>query len=192
MFPLDSGCTTCRAIEYRICVMQRVHGSKEAGHCLVLVFAEVDPHQHSVQSQQAKYRSYQCSAINVLHNHSALLSAMAIFNDLAVELQEAIWKLVLPASRGVHWIEIDGIPHKPDFIRDSIRMTHGANSISCLRKMSTISGEKTQSSTIALGPTSTNYRAPSFAISLPPFRLYLGSQDQKKTAKCCEAILSMR
>jgi hypothetical protein len=48
---------------------------------------------------------------------------MAIFNDLAVEIQEAIWKLVLPASRGVHWVEIDGIPHKPDFIRDSIRMT---------------------------------------------------------------------
>lgn len=48
---------------------------------------------------------------------------MAIFNDLAVELQEAIWKLVLPASRGVHWVEIDGIPHKRDFIRDSIRMT---------------------------------------------------------------------
>ena len=48
---------------------------------------------------------------------------MAIFNDLAVELQEAIWKLVVPASRGVHWVEIDSIPHKPDFIRDSIRMT---------------------------------------------------------------------
>ncbi|KAF1923086.1 uncharacterized protein M421DRAFT_426188, partial [Didymella exigua CBS 183.55] len=48
---------------------------------------------------------------------------MAIFNDLAVELQEAIWKLVLPASRGVHWVEVDGIPHDPEFIRDSIRMT---------------------------------------------------------------------
>ncbi|KAJ4330952.1 hypothetical protein N0V87_009536 [Didymella glomerata] len=48
---------------------------------------------------------------------------MAIFSDLAVELQEAIWKLVLPASRGVHWVEVDGIPHEPDFIRDSIRMT---------------------------------------------------------------------
>jgi hypothetical protein len=48
---------------------------------------------------------------------------MATFNDLAVELQETIWKLVLPVSRGVHWIEIDGIPHKPDFTRDSIRMT---------------------------------------------------------------------
>ena len=54
IFPLDSGCKTCRAIEYRICVMQRVHGSKEAGQCLVLVFAEVDPQQRPVQSQQAK------------------------------------------------------------------------------------------------------------------------------------------
>lgn len=48
---------------------------------------------------------------------------MAIFNDLAVELQEAIWELVLPTSRGVHWIEIEGIPQDPEFIRDSIRMT---------------------------------------------------------------------
>ena len=64
-----------------------------------------------------------CNATNVLHHHSTLLLAMAIFSDLAIELQEAIWKLVLPASRGVHWVEIDGIPHKLDFIRDSIRMT---------------------------------------------------------------------
>jgi hypothetical protein len=48
---------------------------------------------------------------------------MAIFNDLAVELQEAIWDLVLPASRGVHWVEVEGIPHDPEFIRDSVRMT---------------------------------------------------------------------
>lgn len=48
---------------------------------------------------------------------------MAIFNDLAIELQEAIWGLVLPTSRGVHWIEVEGIPQAPDFIRDSIRMT---------------------------------------------------------------------
>ncbi|KAF2711941.1 hypothetical protein K504DRAFT_465666 [Pleomassaria siparia CBS 279.74] len=48
---------------------------------------------------------------------------MAIFNDLAVELQEAIWELVLPASRGVHWIEVEGIPHDPEFVRDSIRLT---------------------------------------------------------------------
>ncbi|KAF2011815.1 hypothetical protein BU24DRAFT_425651 [Aaosphaeria arxii CBS 175.79] len=47
---------------------------------------------------------------------------MAIFNDLAVELQEAIWELVLPAARGVHWIEIEGTPHDPEFIRDSIRL----------------------------------------------------------------------
>ncbi|KAJ8114184.1 hypothetical protein OPT61_g3867 [Boeremia exigua] len=49
--------------------------------------------------------------------------AMAIFNNLAVELQEAIWELVLPTSRGVHWIEVEGIPQDPEFIRDSIRMT---------------------------------------------------------------------
>ncbi|KAL1603298.1 hypothetical protein SLS59_004394 [Nothophoma quercina] len=48
---------------------------------------------------------------------------MAIFNDLAIELQEAIWELVLPASRGVHWVEVEGIPHDPEFIRDSIRLT---------------------------------------------------------------------
>lgn len=48
---------------------------------------------------------------------------MAKFNDLAVELQEAIWELVLPQARGVHWIEVEGIPHEPDFVRDSIRMT---------------------------------------------------------------------
>ncbi|KAL1871924.1 hypothetical protein Daus18300_004558 [Diaporthe australafricana] len=47
---------------------------------------------------------------------------MAKFNDLAVELQEAIWDLVLPQTRGVHWIEVEGIPHEPHFIRDSIRM----------------------------------------------------------------------
>lgn len=54
MFPLDSGCKTCRAIEYRFCVIQRVRGSKDAGQCLVLVFAEGDPQQRAVQSQQAK------------------------------------------------------------------------------------------------------------------------------------------
>ena len=48
---------------------------------------------------------------------------MAVFNDLAIELQEAIWELVLPTSRGVHWIEVEGIPQDPEFIRGSIRMT---------------------------------------------------------------------
>lgn len=48
---------------------------------------------------------------------------MAIFNDLAVELQEAIWELAFPTSRGVHWIEVEGIPHEPEYVRDSIRMT---------------------------------------------------------------------
>lgn len=48
---------------------------------------------------------------------------MAKFNDLAVELQEAIWQLVLPQARGVHWIEVEGIPREPDSIRLGIRMT---------------------------------------------------------------------
>jgi len=48
---------------------------------------------------------------------------MAIFNDLATELQEVIWELVLPTSRGVHWIEVEGIPHDAEFVRDSIRLT---------------------------------------------------------------------
>lgn len=48
---------------------------------------------------------------------------MAKFNDLAVELQEAIWQLVLPQAHGVHWIEVEGIPREPDFIRLGIRMT---------------------------------------------------------------------
>jgi hypothetical protein len=44
------------------------------------------------------------------------LIAMPVFNDLAIELQEAIWKLVLPtsSSRGVHWVEVEGVPHEPD------------------------------------------------------------------------------
>jgi hypothetical protein len=48
---------------------------------------------------------------------------MAIFNDLAIELQEAIWELVLPTSRGVHWIEVEGIPQEPEYVRESIRIT---------------------------------------------------------------------
>jgi hypothetical protein len=50
---------------------------------------------------------------------------MPIFNDLAIELQEAIWKLVLPTSnsRGVHWVEVEGVPHEPDFVRDSVCIT---------------------------------------------------------------------
>lgn len=51
---------------------------------------------------------------------------MATFNDLAVELQETIWELVLP-ERGIHWIQIEGIPHEPKYIRESIRMTEWHN-----------------------------------------------------------------
>lgn len=48
---------------------------------------------------------------------------MATFNDLAIELQEAIWELVLPTARGVHWVELEGIPHGPESVRDSIRLS---------------------------------------------------------------------
>jgi hypothetical protein len=48
---------------------------------------------------------------------------MATFSDLAVELQETIWELALPTARGVHWIEVEGIPQDPEFVRDSIRIT---------------------------------------------------------------------
>jgi hypothetical protein len=60
--------------------------------------------------------------ITRLHDNATDLT-MAIFNDLAIELQEAIYELALPTSRGVHWVEVEGIPHDPEFIRDSIRMT---------------------------------------------------------------------
>jgi hypothetical protein len=49
---------------------------------------------------------------------------MESFNHLSVSIQCAIWELGLPASRGVHWIEVEGIPHHPEFVRDSIRLTH--------------------------------------------------------------------
>jgi|SRR5690242_7836377 len=65
----------------------------------------------------------QCRATNIRHAYCSLMLAMAVFKDLAAEIQEIIRKLVLPASRGVHWVEVDGIPHEPEFIRDSIRLT---------------------------------------------------------------------
>lgn len=45
---------------------------------------------------------------------------MATFNDLATELQIAIWQFVLP-YRGIHWIEIEGRPHHAPYVRESIR-----------------------------------------------------------------------
>lgn len=51
---------------------------------------------------------------------------MAGFNDLAIELQTAIWRLVLP-YRGVHWVEIEGILHDASYVRDSIRFTREAH-----------------------------------------------------------------
>lgn len=51
---------------------------------------------------------------------------MATFNSLAVELQEAIWDLVLP-HRGVHWIQVEGLLKPASYIRDSIRFTRAYN-----------------------------------------------------------------
>ncbi|KAL1879156.1 hypothetical protein Daus18300_001735 [Diaporthe australafricana] len=47
---------------------------------------------------------------------------MAALNDLATELQIAIWQFVLP-YRGIHWVEIEGIAHDAPYVRDSIRFT---------------------------------------------------------------------
>lgn len=47
---------------------------------------------------------------------------MAIFDDLATELQTEIWQHVLP-YRGVHWVEIEGLVHHAPYVRDSIRFT---------------------------------------------------------------------
>lgn len=47
---------------------------------------------------------------------------MATFNELATELQIAIWQLVLP-YRGIYWIELEGRPHDAPYVRDSIRFT---------------------------------------------------------------------
>lgn len=55
---------------------------------------------------------------------------MAHFNDLAVELQEAIWELVLP-HRGVHWFQVEGTLLPPPYIRDSIRFTREYNFGEC-------------------------------------------------------------
>lgn len=51
---------------------------------------------------------------------------MANFNNLAVELQEIIWNLVLP-YRGVHWIEVEGTLHPAPYVRDTIRFTQDYN-----------------------------------------------------------------
>lgn len=48
---------------------------------------------------------------------------MSTFNDLAIELQMAIWELVLP-DHGMHWLEIEGLVHEASHVRDSIRFTH--------------------------------------------------------------------
>lgn len=60
------------------------------------------------------------SSQSVEEHHQEII--MANFNDLAIELQIAIWQLVLP-YRGVHWVEIEGIVHDAPYVRDSIRFT---------------------------------------------------------------------
>jgi hypothetical protein len=45
-----------------------------------------------------------------LHEAPERFHAMAKFSDLAVELQNEIWTLVLPHRGGVHWIEFEGQP----------------------------------------------------------------------------------
>jgi hypothetical protein len=47
---------------------------------------------------------------------------MACFNDLAIELQEAIWTLVPPYRGGIHWIEFEGVPHPAPMIRQALRI----------------------------------------------------------------------
>lgn len=47
---------------------------------------------------------------------------MPTFNDLATELQIAIWQFVLP-YRGIHWVDIEGLAHDAPYVRDSIRFT---------------------------------------------------------------------
>lgn len=62
-----------------------------------------------------------------LHSKSLV---MANFNDLAVELQEAIWELVLP-RRGVHWFQVEGLLHPAPYVRDTIRFTREYNFGDC-------------------------------------------------------------
>lgn len=96
-----------------------------------LASADVGNCIDSLQEKSLYYLAFQLDrfllqqhfATNLPDTYRVVPFAMAIFNDLAIELQEAIWELVLPASRGVHWVEVEGIPHEPDFIRDSIRLT---------------------------------------------------------------------
>lgn len=47
---------------------------------------------------------------------------MTGFNDLAFELQEAIWEFVLP-ERGMHWFQVEGLPQPAPYVRDTIRFT---------------------------------------------------------------------
>lgn len=48
---------------------------------------------------------------------------MARFTDLPVEIQTDIWELVLPYRGGVHWVEFEGFPHPPGYIKNSLEIT---------------------------------------------------------------------
>ena len=48
---------------------------------------------------------------------------MARFSDLPVELQTAIWTMVLPPRGGVHWVEFEGLPLAPHLIKETLRWT---------------------------------------------------------------------
>jgi hypothetical protein len=49
---------------------------------------------------------------------------MARFSDLPFELQTDIWALVLPHRGGVHWVELEGIPHPSHIVNKSLEWTH--------------------------------------------------------------------
>ncbi|EPE35824.1 hypothetical protein GLAREA_05162 [Glarea lozoyensis ATCC 20868] len=50
---------------------------------------------------------------------------MAIFDELPLELQESIWKLVIPSHGGIHWIDVEGFPRSTAAIlRTLARVKH--------------------------------------------------------------------
>ncbi|EPE30154.1 hypothetical protein GLAREA_12877 [Glarea lozoyensis ATCC 20868] len=60
---------------------------------------------------------------------------MAIFDELATELQESIWELVLPPYGGIHWVDIEGFPRSTEAIRETLdRVSFHFNDVerSCL------------------------------------------------------------
>jgi hypothetical protein len=45
---------------------------------------------------------------------------MAIFDELPVELQESIWKLVFPRYGGIHWVDIEALPRSTKAIHGTL------------------------------------------------------------------------